>query len=96
MGDDTAPDGAPEAGVAAEADEWDDEEAEAAEDEDEEELPAFLGGDGWTMRERAHAYALYLGLPAGLQPTVAARVGGVAQGSGGGEIVAPGASLAVC
>jgi hypothetical protein len=36
------------------------------------ELPAFLCGDGWTRRERAHAYALYLGLPAALQPTVAA------------------------
>jgi hypothetical protein len=40
-------------------------------DEDEEELPAFLCGEGWTLRERAHTYARYLGLPAALQPTVA-------------------------
>jgi hypothetical protein len=39
------------------------------------ELPAFLCGEGWTRRERAHAYALYLGLPAALQPTVAALLG---------------------
>jgi hypothetical protein len=49
-----------------------DEEGEEVADEAEEELPAFLGGDGWTTRERAHAYAVYLGLPAALQPTVEA------------------------
>jgi hypothetical protein len=46
----------------------------AAVDEDEEELPAFLCGEGWTVRERAHAYAVYLGLPAALQPTVGVRI----------------------
>jgi hypothetical protein len=45
-------------------------EPEDTDDQDEEELPEFLCGEGWTMRERAHAYALYLGLPAPLQPTI--------------------------
>jgi hypothetical protein len=42
------------------------------EEDEAEDLPAFLGGEGWTRRERAHAYALYLGLPAEIQPPVAA------------------------
>jgi ParB-like nuclease domain len=42
------------------------------EEDEAEDLPAFLCGEGWTRRERAHAYARYLGLPADLQPPVAA------------------------
>jgi hypothetical protein len=44
-------------------------------DEADDNLPAFLTGDGWSQRERAHAYARYLGLPAALQPPVAALLG---------------------
>jgi hypothetical protein len=59
------------------APEPDDEEEEDVDDEADEgvELPAFLCGEDWTLRERAQAYALYLGLPADLQPTVAALLG---------------------
>jgi hypothetical protein len=45
---------------------------ETPDEEDEDDLPAFFQGDGWSRRERAHAYALYLGLPADVQPTVVA------------------------
>jgi hypothetical protein len=59
---------------AAEEEEAEDVEVEDDTDEgmDEDELPVFLQGEGWTLYERAHAYALYLSLPADVQPTVVA------------------------
>jgi hypothetical protein len=39
-------------------------EAAGAYVEGEEELPDFLFTEGWTSPEHAHAYALYVGLPA--------------------------------
>ena len=46
-------------------------EGEVMKDEEEEDegLPVFLCGDDWSPREQAHAYALYLGLPAERQPS---------------------------